>query len=228
LLFALYVMYIVKKYILICYLPSVLLWVYAKTFGSINSIALKILMFPVVIFLAAVSGFFAVEQVAKDDPRYALQQLGNTAMVTAYDIAYQTGREAGSTYSLGELDGSFGSMVGLAPQAINVSLFRPYLWEVRNPLMLMSALESIALLMLTAYVCFKARSALIQAIFNPNVLFCLLFSITFAFAVGVSTYNFGTLSRYKIPLLPFYLLALIFIYDAANRDRKLPEFDSTE
>ena len=31
---------------------------------------------------------------------------------------------------------------------------------------------------------------------------------TLAFAVGVSTFNFGTLSRYKIPMEPFYLLGI--------------------
>ena len=39
---------------------------------------------------------------------------------------------------------------------------------------------------------------------DPNLVFCLVFSIIFAFAVGISSYNFGALSRYKIPCLPFY------------------------
>jgi len=30
--------------------------------------------------------------------------------------------------------------------------------------------------------------------------------------VGISSFNFGALSRYKIPCLPFYALALILIY----------------
>ncbi|MEP2024099.1 MAG: hypothetical protein ABJI85_05525, partial [Reichenbachiella sp.] len=43
---------------------------------------------------------------------------------------------------------------------------------------------------------------------DPIVLYCLTFSLLFAFAVGVSTYNFGTLMRYKIPVIPFYLITL--------------------
>jgi len=47
---------------------------------------------------------------------------------------------------------------------------------------------------------------------DPTIQFCLIFSLVFAFAVGISSFNFGALSRYKIPCLPFYALALILIY----------------
>jgi hypothetical protein len=46
---------------------------------------------------------------------------------------------------------------------------------------------------------------------DPNLTFCLVFSIIFAFAVGISSYNFGALSRYKIPCLPFYAAALVIL-----------------
>ncbi len=148
--------------------------------------------------------------------------------MTAYDIRYWSGREAGSGYALGELDGTFGSMVRLAPQAINVSLFRPYFWEVKNPLMLMSAVESFFLLGFAIYVLVKKKSSVLSAFADPNVIFAMVFSLSFAFAVGVSTFNFGTLARYKIPLLPFFLTGLIIILDYSKRDKKLEVFESTE
>lgn len=178
--------------------------------------------------IVAVALYLIVDQIGKDDKRYNLAELGNTARITAYDIALQTGRDAGSTYFLGELDGTFQSLILLSPEAINVALFRPYLWEVNNPLMLMSALESLAFLLLTFYVVYKSRSGLLKSLRRPDVLFCLVFSIIFAFAVGVSTYNFGSLSRYKIPLMPFYLLALILIYDQRNKERNVELFARTE
>lgn len=227
LLLCFYVIFSIKKYILLTYLPAVLIWVYATNLSKVRSMAFKIMMLPFVAIITVVSGYFAIDQVGKDDSRYALDQLGNTARITAYDIAYQTGFDAGSTYTLGELDGSFGSLVKLGPQAINVSLFRPYIWEARNPLMLMSALEALMLLSFTVYVMFKRGSTFFAALTNPHIIFCLVFSITFAFAVGVSTFNFGSLSRYKIPLLPFYTLALIFIY-YENKDKNVAELESTE
>ena len=51
---------------------------------------------------------------------------------------------------------------------------------------------------------------------NPSVQFFLIFTIIFAFAVGISSYNFGALSRYRIPCLPFYILALVLIYYEHN------------
>jgi hypothetical protein len=45
---------------------------------------------------------------------------------------------------------------------------------------------------------------------RPELIFCLIFSLTFGALVALSTSNFGALVRYKIPCLPFYL-ALFFI-----------------
>lgn len=227
LLLSAWIIFTVKKYILLCFLPALLLWMYAARLAAIKSLILKILIIPVISVVLIVSGYYAVVLIGKDDPRYSLDKIAITAQITAYDIGFYTGRDAGSTYSLGELDGTFGNLMGKFPQAVNVSLFRPYLWEVRNPLMLLSALESFAFLSLTIWIIFRCRLYLFRALGNPTVLFCLVFSITFAFAVGVSTFNFGTLARYKIPLIPFYLLGLIFIY-YQKRERNKPELAFTE
>lgn len=212
LLVSVVVIFEVKIYVLLCFLPAMLLWIYASAFYKIRSVVLKGLLIPFVFALIVVSGYFAVLKIGEDDKRYSIENLSKTARITAYDIGFYTGKNAGSGYSLGELDDSFTGMAVLAPAAINVSLFRPYLWEVKNPLMLMSALESFVLLVLTVYILFKKRMLFFRAFGDPNILFCMVLSITFAFAVGISTFNFGTLARYKIPLLPFYSMALILIY----------------
>ena len=41
------------------------------------------------------------------------------------------------------------------------------------------------------------------------LIFSMLFALLFAFAVGVSTYNFGSLMRYQTPLVPFYFIAMV-------------------
>jgi len=168
-------------------------------------------------------------KISEDNDKYALSSIAKTAQITAYDIRYWTGRDAGSGYSLGELDGSFESMLRLGPQAVNVSLFRPYIWEVKNLLMLLSALESFFFLLFCLYILFKVNIRIVECFLNPDITFCFLFSICFAFAVGVSTYNFGTLVRYKIPLLPFFAVCLILILNHySNRETKLDELEETE
>ncbi|HZY78372.1 MAG TPA: hypothetical protein VFE50_02530 [Cyclobacteriaceae bacterium] len=225
---SLLIIFQVKKYVLLCFLPSAIFWVYGGNLQQVRSRVLRIMLLPVVIVITVLTGLFVTVKVGQNDRRYALDKIAETASITAYDIGFYTGRNAGSRYALGKLDGSFGSMVALFPQAVNVSLFRPYIWEVRNPLMLLSAIESFALLITTLFLLFRRPLAFFAALRNPTIIFCLMFSITFAFAVGVSTFNFGTLSRYKIPLTPFYLVALVIIADSENKARKLAVFERTE
>lgn len=228
LLISLYLIFSIKKFILQAYLPAVILWIVAKNISRVPSLVARMMIVPFMAGLIAYSAYYSVIKVGEGDSKYSVDKLAETVKVTAYDIRYWSGREAGSGYSLGELDGSFGSMVKLAPQAINVSLFRPYLWEVKNPLMLLSALEATFFLFFTLYVLAKKRLRFFQALADPNIIFAYTFSLSFAFAVGVSTFNFGTLARYKIPLLPFFATALILTYNHLNNERKLIEFDLTE
>ena len=53
---------------------------------------------------------------------------------------------------------------------------------------------------------------------NPEVQFCMIFSVAFAFAVGFTSFNFGSLVRYKIPLMPFYFIALFILADKDKTD----------
>lgn len=228
LLVSFYLIYYVKIYILLTFLPAVVLWVFLWNFYRIRLMALRVLVFPLVLAMILAFSYLAVMKAGEDNPRYNLNQLAETSRVTAYDIRYWTGRDAGSGYALGELDGSWQSMLRLTPQAINVSLFRPYLWEVNNPLMLLSALESLTLLLAALFIILRSPARFCSALARPDTAFCLVFAIVFAFAVGISTYNFGTLVRYKIPLMPFISLALVFAYDYSKSERKAREFEATE
>src|SRR5690606_21402317 len=98
------VIYKVKIYILLCLLPAMLLWIYASAFFRIRSIVLKSLLIPFLVTLVAVSGYYAVLKTGEDDRRYALENLAQTAKITAYDIGFYTGRDAGSGYALGTLE----------------------------------------------------------------------------------------------------------------------------
>lgn len=47
----------------------------------------------------------------------------------------------------------------------------------------------------------------------------MLFSLTFAFIVGISSYNYGALSRYKIPAEVFFITALVIMnYESKIND----------
>lgn len=229
-LISFWVIFSIKKYILLCFLPALLLWAVATYLSRITSMMWRMVVAPVTLIVAALLAYYAVTKVAEDDGRYSVRNLAETARVTAYDIRYGWGARAGegSGYTLGQLDGSWQTMLGLAPQAINITLYRPYLWEVTNPLMLLSSLEGLFLLVLTVYILWKVRQRLFRYVLLPDVLFCLVFALVFAFAVGVSTFNFGTLSRYKIPMMPYFVLALGIIHTYWKSDAKRDDWASIE
>lgn len=220
LLFSAWVIIKVKMYIILCFLPAAFFWVYARQLFSVGSFITRVLVAPLLIPFVLIGAYYGIAKISEADEKYSLNAIANTAKITAYDIRYYTGKDAGSGYSLGELDGSMSSMLKLAPAAVNVSLFRPYFWEVRNPLMLLSALESLTFLLVTIFLLVKYTRAFFNALTDPNILFCLVFSLVFAFGVGVSTYNFGTLARYKIPLLPYYALALVLLSDKLRKEEE--------
>ena len=101
----------------------------------------------------------------------------------------------------------------MAPAAIIASLFRPFIWEVKKVSQLLSAFESLAILLFTFLTIWKTgiRFFFSNIIKDPAILYCFLFSMLFALFVGATTPNFGTLVRYKIPCMPFYVMAIFLI-----------------
>ena len=199
-----YLIFSIKTYIIICYIPMVFVWIYWGYQKKVNNPLVKVVVVPVLLVIFATLGYLTLRQISSVSDKYALDNIAQQAAITANDIRYGWGARTGGDggYDLGVLDGSWISMIRLMPQAINVSLFRPYFWEVRNPLMLLSALEALAVFVLTLRAIWNGQWRSI--IKDPFLVFCFSFSLIFAFAVGVSTFNFGTLMRYKIPFVPFY------------------------
>jgi len=224
LVFSLYVIYVIKIYIVMSLLPALIVWAYFVNINRVRNKALKFMVAPFVIIITFFMSGYAVYSVGANNKKYAVDKLAETVRVTAYDVGRFTGKNAGSRYDLGDLDDSLVGMLKLAPAAINVSLFRPYFWEVRNPLMLLASLEGLGFMILTLWVFFRSRHNILGVLNNPAIIFSLIFSLTFAFAVGVSTYNFGTLFRYKVPLMPFYGIFLAISWaswKAASKEEKV-------
>ena len=213
----------IKEYIVLSFIPAAALWAYFVFIKRIHNPMTRALIAPVVIILLSVLTYYILLKVGEASPRYSLDSIAETARITAYDVGRWTGRNAGSRYDLGDFDGTFSSMIRLAPEAVNVSLFRPYLWEVQNPLMLLAALESLTFLIITLIIIFRMIKYRMSVFSSPAAWFALVFSLTFAFAVGISTYNFGTLFRYKVPLMPFYAILLVLAWNQSKQPKKMQE-----
>jgi hypothetical protein len=215
-----YVLVSVKIYILLSFMPPALLWVFNENNQRIKSAALRLLLKPLFLLMGLGAGFLGATNLTAGDERYDVEKIGERSKINQeYLTKFATN---GSAYDIGSFDGSLGSIVTVAPQAIVVALYRPFLFEARNPVMILSALEATLFIYLTVTLFYRTgffkSLQLIAA--RPILTFCFLFSIIFAIAVGINSGNFGTLVRYKIPLMPFYLSALYIMQSMAQRHPK--------
>ncbi len=113
------------------------------------------------------------------------------------------------------LDESWISLLKNLPKALVASLFRPFIWETKNALAVLNALESLGLFglgVMGAIGCWKNR---IKFSFDGLVL--LGFIVFAGSLLALSTPNFGTLARYKILYLPFYFVLVTSPFFARSR-----------
>ena len=105
-----------------------------------------------------------------------------------------------------------------ALSGIAATFYRPFLWEVKSPIVLLSAMESLVFLLMTLFFMSKRgiKRFFTVPFADPRILFCFVFALAFAAAIGTATANFGALSRYKIPCMPFYLVMVILMYRKEN------------
>ena len=171
-------------------------------------------MLPFLITVFAVFTYIMANSLKQQMGRYALENITST-MQQFQEWHFQENELYGaSVYSLGDLDYSTWGILKKFPLAVNVTYFRPYIWESRKPIILLSAIESLWFLLLTIRTFYRVGIGNFFKIIGqePMLIFTFLFAMIFAFAVGLSSYNFGALARYKIPCMPFYL-ATIYIID---------------
>jgi hypothetical protein len=210
---AAYALYAIKVYILLCFLPAALLWIFNENSNRINNPTLRLLIKPIFFTIGGAVAFYAATNLTKGDNKYDIDKIGERSKITA-DYLYETSlKQEGSGYYLGEQDGTLGGMLKLAPQAIATSLFRPFIWEAHNPVMLLSALEATFILLFTLRIFWRSGVFATLTIIGqtPILLMSFVFALVFAASVGITSSNFGTLVRYKIPLIPFYLGGLFIL-----------------
>jgi len=211
----LYIIYIIKSYIVMAFLPAALLWGVGLLSYKIKDTRL-ILFVRYFLYASAIIGLVVVggKLQAEMFGEYNVESVASKATVTRDYLFRISNEQDGSGYTLGDFDPTLLGMLEQAPAGVNVTLFRPYLWEARKPIVMISALESLIYLIFTVVVIFRNNPIrVVQRILSDETLqFCLIFTLIFSFAVGISTSNFGSLVRYKIPCLPFYTAFLIILF----------------
>ncbi len=223
-----YVIFSVRAYIIFGLLPAMFIWLSIGLKDKIKNGLLRIIFMPFMIIIMVVGIVTSFSYLGKYNSQFSIDNVIGTAWsyqhwhyVEGENTSEQHGR--GSSYTLGEYDPTPIGVMKMFFPAVNVALYRPYFWEVKNPAMAILALESFVFFLMTLYIFFRVGPfVLIRAASKDSfLLMSLVFSIFFSFAVGFSTYNFGALARYKIPALPFYAMSLLVLNHYANYYRQL-------
>ena len=225
---AAYLLYVIKVYILVSYLPFLILFLVLKNVNLLKSFWLRIAFVLGLIVFSITTFTKIMDQLTGTLTAYGGSDV--TKNVSIYQKAFAEQEDAGSTFSLGvEYDGSIQSLIKIAPAAIVATLFRPFVWETRKLSTLLTSFESMVIMFFTLSVLYKAKPAnFMRAIRqDPTILYCLLFALLFSVFVGATTPNFGTLVRYKIPCMPFYIIALYLIQDRTKKAKNSPVVSGT-
>ncbi len=93
------------------------------------------------------------------------------------------------------------------------SLFRPLPFEVSNAAVLLNVVEMLMIMALWVRLLTVRpwRQTLRMITMSPALMFCVSFVLIFGTIVGLSTTNVGTLSRYRVPMMPMYVLLLLIL-----------------
>ncbi|MES1218700.1 MAG: hypothetical protein ABUT20_24565 [Bacteroidota bacterium] len=206
-------LYTIKTYIFLVLLLALSIWIFGETNKLIKDKTLR-QVFAFLTFSVAIGlGFFLVQYFTSTDTlkQYQFENIVSSAesQRNNYELLDQQMNQRTSYYEVNTSNPFL-----LVVNSIVATFFRPFIWEVKSAAAALSAIEALLFLLLTAHLIFsKKRSSLAGLIFNdPRILMCFIFAIVFAIGVGASTANFGALSRYKIPCMPFYLLMLLLLY----------------
>lgn len=106
------------------------------------------------------------------------------------------------------------------PHALYLTFLSPLVsWDI-GALGLMGALENAALLALVPVAWLWRRPW--GRVDRPMFFFCTSFCLALGLLIGWTTPVVGALMRYRIPLLPFYTLALLLVADPDKVRRHLP------
>lgn len=217
-----YIIITLKPYIFVALIPAMLIWASFLYIHKIKNAVLKLMTAPGLLIIGMITGFivlslFSTKLGVYSDVNGMLKQ----AQVVQQDLIRS--EEYGQNYfNIGHFDPTPIGVLKKAPIAIIAGLYMPFLWQARNPVTIISALENFAILVFSLYIIFRIgiRSVYRVIIKEPLIIFSFIFSIIFSFSVGLATANFGALVRYRILATVFFLIALLntFYLIKKNKD----------
>jgi len=189
--------------------------------AKIKSPFLKVMFTPTLLVVGIAGGLFVLDLLGDYLGKYSMEKVLFTASNAQQDL--KQSYYNGNSFDIGDYEPTIPGLLSVAHKAIFAALFRPTLLDVRNVVMALSSLENTFILLFCLYLLLKLRIYRFFSIItvHPLLMFSIIFSLFFAFSIGVSISNFGALVRLKIPSTPFFVSSLVIMNHLLNESVKL-------
>lgn len=194
-----------KYFLLICLAPALFAYyIYMKS-SSAKTVMLKyagVIVFTVIVLqvIAPLSKKINFARIISKKQTFA--------------IAEAKYMKAGSYSEVPVVDSTIISVVSRLPIGLWNSMMKPYLWQSKNPMMLLSAAENIVvILLLILAIVYRDK----KKTYDCNILLFAFVSVALYFSIiGIMTPVLGNLVRYKVVLTPLLIFALLYIMDLSR------------
>ncbi len=202
----------IRGFILFSIIPGAMLMTAVYYRSALRSGILRIVAGPIFLLVGGAASYLFIQGIGNSVQSYNLDALAQKA--EGFHSWHTTLGETkgGSFYSLGnDVDYSLAGILRKAPLALVICLFGPFVWQIRNAVMLLSGIESLVFLFYFFRVFLTGRAyRALNVLFRDHiVMLCLPIIIIVGIAIGMTSFNYGALVRYRIPVQP--LLAVLLI-----------------
>lgn len=191
-LLCLLLLLVLRNYVLIALVPALTAWVIAK----------KTRFHPALVFGTVYAAFILMFFTA----RYFHPRLDFPAAVASKQEQFLK-LKGNSSVPTTRLDPTFASFVLNAPQAINLSLVRPYPSDINHLLSMAAAIEINLLLFI--FVIFLLWHRRRPFTYNPFILFCIFFSFSVLMTIGYTVNFLGAIVRYRSIIFPILFVPVV-------------------
>lgn len=209
-----------KFYIWLALLPSLLFLFWINKTGT-SKVVLKLV---VVIFAVGITGLNIDRFTSFQNPLITLSQKQMEFNKLAYGHATDAYNRpipvAKSVIKINTLEPTFLSFLKNSPQALSNTFLRPFIWECKSGMMLVAGIENL-LILLFIMLCIIFIKPL-SSIPWEYVLFCLSFVVIQFLIIGCTTPVLGAIARYKVPALPFLMIAFLLLLDKNKLQQQFP------
>tara|TARA_B110001452_G_scaffold108274_1_gene89800 strand:- start:124 stop:618 length:495 start_codon:yes stop_codon:yes gene_type:complete len=162
-----------KPYVILSLLPGMIIWLNSAYLKEIKNAFLKILILPLLSVVILTIGFYVFQNLSSLMGIYGeVDSAIEQAQVIRTDLL-RSDQYGTNNYDIGKFDGSFISLISVAPNAIFTALFRPFLWEIGSPTMVFSAIENFILIVFTFFTLIRVSPITVLKLYLKSLFYCI-------------------------------------------------------